>query len=94
MPLNDAGIDGFHSSYQEKGGSVSQWYLVLLSVNRDRLVLPGYPGGSLVFLRGYYIIMAQRDEAGNLINCKPQSQRFLEEADVLAAFQSMLPNGI
>ena len=73
---------------------MSQWYLVLLSVNQERLTLPGYPNGSVVFFRGHYIIMAQRDDVGNLINCKPQSQRFLEEADALAAFQSMLPTGI
>lgn len=70
------------------------WYLMLLSIDRDRLSLPAYPDGYVVFFRGYYIIMAQRDAEGNVINCKPQSDRFAEEANAQAAFQSMCPDGI
>jgi hypothetical protein len=65
------------------------WYLLLLSIDQDRLTLPAYPDGYIVLFRGYYIIMAERDPEGNLINCKPQSDRFTAEADALTAFESM-----
>ena len=70
------------------------WYLVLLEVSQDRLTLPGYPDGFMVFFRGYYIVIAKPDAEGNLINCKPQSNRFVGEADALAAFQATQANGI
>jgi hypothetical protein len=38
--------------------------------------------------------MAKRDPEGNLIHCKPQSDRFAVKADALAAFEAMQPNGI
>lgn len=67
-----------------------QWYLMLLNVQQDMISLPRYPDGFMIFLRGHYIIMAQRDAEGNLINCKLQSDRIIPLTDALVAFENEL----